>query len=133
MKKSVLFAALFLLFTSFNKKQILWVAIGDSITYLNDHQNERGNRVKKGYMTRVEEKLPQITYINQGHNGWTYGDIAASIEKLGLVKADVYTVFLGTNDWWYGRPLGTLLDYKNNAGNNTVYGSFRIIIDKLKN
>ena len=133
MKKLVLFAVLLLLFTSFGKKQIIWVAIGDSITYLNDHQNETGDRVKKGYMTRVVEKLQHITYINQGHNGWTSGRIADSIEKLGLAKADVYSVFLGTNDWWQGRPLGTLPDYKNNTGNNTVYGSFRIIIDKLKN
>ena len=51
-------------------------------------------------MTRVVEKLPGIHYINQGHNGWTSGGIAREIENLGLVKADVYSVFLGTNDWW---------------------------------
>jgi hypothetical protein len=28
-------------------KKITWVAIGDSITYLNDHPDETGNRVKK--------------------------------------------------------------------------------------
>ena len=39
--------------------------------------------------------------------------------------------FLGTNDWWQGRTLGNLTDYTNNTGNNTVYGSFRIIMDKL--
>jgi lysophospholipase L1-like esterase len=41
-------------------------------------------------------------------------------------------VFLGTNDWWQGRPLGRFADYQNNTGNATVYGSFRIIIDKLR-
>lgn len=117
---------------SFTHKKIKWVAIGDSITYLNEHTNETGNRITKGYMTRVIEKLPDISYTNQGHNGWTSGGIAASIEKLGIEKADVYSVFLGTNDWWQGRPLGSLTDYQNNSGNNTVYGSFRIIIDKLK-
>lgn len=39
---------------------------------------------------------------------------------------------MGTNDWWQGRRLGTLTDYKNNTGNSTVYGSFRIIIDKIR-
>ncbi len=107
------------------------MAIGDSITYLNDHLDETGNRVTKGYMTRVAEKLPQLHYINQGHNGWTSGGIAENIDKLGIAKADIYSVFLGTNDWWQGRPLGTFADYKNNTGNNTVYGSFRIIINKL--
>ncbi len=53
--------------------------------------------------------------------------------SLGIAKADVYTVFLGTNDWWAGRKVGTLEDYENNTGNTTVYGSFRIIINKLRN
>jgi lysophospholipase L1-like esterase len=118
--------------TSFTKKEMTWVAIGDSITYLNDHLDETGNRITKGYMTRVAEKLPNVHYINQGHNGWTSGNIANEIEKLGLVKADVYSIFLGTNDWWHDRPLGAFNDYKNNTGNNTIYGSFRIIINKLR-
>jgi lysophospholipase L1-like esterase len=111
---------------------ISWVAIGDSITYLNDHHDETGNRVTKGYMTLVTEKLPNIHFINQGHNGWTSGGIATEIENLGLVKADVYSIFLGTNDWWQGRPLGVITDYLDNTGNATVYGSFRIIINKLR-
>src|SRR3954462_5447239 len=88
------------LFFSFAPKQKTWVAIGDSITYLNEHLDETGNRVTKGYMTRVKEKLPYINYTNQGHNGWTSGGIATNIEKLGLTKADMYSIFLGTNDWW---------------------------------
>lgn len=132
MKKVLLVAVVGFLVCSFAPKKQSWVAIGDSITYLNEHPDETGNRITKGYMTRVVEKLPNITYINQGHNGWTSGGIANDIEKLGLVKADFYSVFLGTNDWWQGRPIGTFNDYKNNSGNNTLYGSFRIIIDKLR-
>ncbi|QKZ14389.1 SGNH/GDSL hydrolase family protein [Spirosoma sp. KUDC1026] len=109
-----------------------WVAIGDSITYLNDHPDETDHRITKGYMTRVAEKLPSLHYVNQGHNGWTAGRIARQIDTLGLVKADIYSIFLGTNDWWAGRPLGRFADYAQKTGNNTVYGSFRIIIDKLR-
>lgn len=133
MKKVLLPLTLVCIITSFTRKELVWVAIGDSITYLNDHPGETGNRITKGYMTRVVEKLPHIRYINQGHNGWTSGGIADSIEKLGLRQADVYSIFLGTNDWWRARPLGSLTDYRNNNGNNTVYGSFRIIINKLRN
>lgn len=133
MKKITVLLSLVCIIASFApiEKEITWVAIGDSITYLNEHPNETGNRITKGYMTKVSEKLPHIKYANQGHNGWTSGRIADSIEKLGLVKADIYSVFLGTNDWWQGRPLGNLSNYQNNTGNNTVYGSFRIIINKL--
>ena len=133
MKYIILLAALTVTISSFmQKKDITWVAIGDSITYLNEHPDETGNRVTKGYMTRVTELLPYIHYTNQGHNGWTSGGIAESIDKLGIQKADVYSVFLGTNDWWQGRPLGTIDNYKNDSGNKTVYGSFRIIIKKLR-
>ena len=133
MKSFLFITALVCSLTSFTPKKITWIAIGDSITYLNEHPDETGNRITKGYMTRLVEKLPYIHYINQGHNGWTSGNIADSIESLGLQEADVYSIFLGTNDWWQGRPLGTLADYRNNTGNNTVYGSFRIIINKLHN
>jgi lysophospholipase L1-like esterase len=118
--------------TSFKTKEITWTAIGDSITYLNDHPNETGNRITKGYMTMVTEKLPNIHYFNQGHNGWTTVGIAKSIETLGIQKSDIYSIFLGTNDWWAGLPLGTITDYTNNTGIGTTFGAYRIIIDKIR-
>ncbi|WP_158799305.1 SGNH/GDSL hydrolase family protein [Pedobacter sp. L105] len=132
MKIKLILAIILLSFTSFKPFETTWTAIGDSITYLNDHLNETGNRVSKGYLTRTVEKLPNIKYINQGHNGWTAIRIAREIDKLGLTKTDIYSVLLGTNDWWAGLPLGTLDDYKNNTGLNTVCGAYRIIINKIK-
>jgi lysophospholipase L1-like esterase len=120
------------IFCAFLPKQTEWIAIGDSITYLNEHQDETGNRITSGYMTRVTEQLPGISYTNKGYNGWTAGDIGREIENLNLGRADVYSVFLGTNDWWRGRPLGTFEDYRNNTGNGTFFGSYRLIIDKLR-
>jgi lysophospholipase L1-like esterase len=118
--------------SSFSIPKITWVAIGDSITFLNDHLDQTGNRVKMGYMSIVARKIPNITYVNQGHNGWTSGRIAENIEKLNIIKADVYTVFLGTNDWGAGRKVGAIEDYKNNTKNTTVFSSFRIIMNKLR-
>lgn len=132
MKKLLLSCMVCLLLGSFSSRPLTWVALGDSITYLNDHQNETGNRVEKGYMSRVVEALPGIAYVNKGYNGWTAAGVAGKIETLGLEKADMYSVFLGTNDWWQGRPIGTLEDYKNNSGNNTFFGSYRLIIDKIR-
>src|SRR6185312_11615881 len=48
-----------------------------------------------------------------------------------IPSGDVFTVFLGTNDWWHGNHLGTWGDYANNTGDTTIYGCFRIILDKL--
>ncbi|MBA4167146.1 MAG: SGNH/GDSL hydrolase family protein [Chitinophagaceae bacterium] len=131
MKRLIFLLALLCLVTSFKKKELEWGAIGDSITWLNEHPGETGSRITTGYMSIVTKQLPHIHYINQGHNGWTSGEIADQVEKLGLVKADVYSIFLGTNDWWHGRTLGALSDYTGNKGNETVYGSFRIIMNKL--
>lgn len=132
MKKLLFLLPLFLLVTSFSKKELVWTAIGDSITFMNEHPEEAGNRISKGYMTMVTAKLPHIKYINQGHNGWTAAGIAEKIEELGLQKSDIYSVFLGTNDWWSSRPLGAINDYHKNTGTGTFYGSYRIIVDKLR-
>jgi lysophospholipase L1-like esterase len=132
MKNKSLTFAICILIISCSPQKKTWVAIGDSITYLNEHTDETGNRITKGYMTRVVEEHPDIQYINKGFNGWTAGDVAKEIENFGLVDADLYTIFLGTNDWWQGRPIGSLEDYKQNTGNQTFSGSYRIIIDKLR-
>jgi len=120
------------LITGAAPKPVMWTAIGDSITYLNDHPDETGNRITKGYLTLVKERRPDIQYINKGYNGWTAQGIAREIEKLDFTASDIYTIFLGTNDWWQGVPLGTLDDYKNNTGTATFFGAYRHIIDKLR-
>ncbi len=127
----LLISMIFCLSSSFQKPLRRWLALGDSITYLNDHLDETGNRVTRGYCSRVTDALPGLSYINQGHNGWTAVRIAAEIHQLGLVPADVYTVFLGTNDWWAGKRLGSWEDYKKHTGDTTVMSAFRIILDTL--
>ena len=128
----LIFLLLCFMQTGFREKETTWVALGDSITYLNDHLDETYLRVRKGYMTRVTDERPDIQYINKGYNGWTAVQVARKIEELGIPKADIYTVFLGTNDWWAGIPAGKLDDYKQNKGNGTISGAFRVILDKLK-
>lgn len=132
MKIRFLIVSALLFLVSFKQPGTTWTAIGDSITYLNDHLDETGDRVKKGYMTRVAEKVPGLKYINQGHNGWTAVRIAREIDKLGLIKTDIYSILLGTNDWWGGIPLGSIDDYKNSTGLNTVCGAYRLIINKIR-
>ena len=65
MKKVLLLLAIVLVVNCCADKQVKWVAIGDSITYLNEHPDETGNRITKGYMTRVVEKMPNIQYRKQ--------------------------------------------------------------------
>jgi len=137
------------LFGGFVRPPLKWVAIGDSITYLNDHLDETKNRLTRGYLTDLTDRLPYIHYINQGRNGWTTTNFARSIEQprsVGQPRSieqprsveqpaipvgDLYTVFLGTNDWWQGHRIGRWEDYKQATGDSTIYGCFRIILDKI--
>lgn len=130
--KIILLISSVIVLFAFNTEKKQWVAIGDSITYLNDHPEQTGNRITTGYMTLVAQQRPNLSFVNQGHNGWTACRIAEKINTLGIVKADIYTIFLGTNDWWQGKPIGTVEDYDKNTGYETFYGSFRIILDYLK-
>jgi lysophospholipase L1-like esterase len=133
MKKSIILLAVVALLTSFTpRKPLTWMAIGDSITFLNGRPELTKNRISKGYMDDVVAKLPYVSFVNNGHPGWTAKSMADNINNLNLVKSDIYSVFLGTNDWWSGLPIGTFNDYKNNTGNQTVYGSYRTIIDKIR-
>jgi lysophospholipase L1-like esterase len=130
MKKIAIVFVLALALFAVKKKEKSWVAIGDSITYLNDHQNETGDRLHKGYMTLISEQLPHLKYINQGHSGWTAKGMAEQIEKFKFQKADIYTIFLGTNDWWAGLPIGTYADYAK--GPISFFGSMGLIIEKVR-
>ena len=132
MKFKIISILLSIIIVSCAPKQKTWLALGDSITYLNEHSNEAGSRITKGYMTLVTEQLPQLTYVNKGYNGWTAVRVASEIESLELERADVYTIFLGTNDWWHGEPIGTFNDYKDSSGNETFFGAYRTIINKLR-
>ena len=133
MKKTLLLLAFVLFSMGFSPKPITWVAIGDSITYLNDHPNEAGNRITQGYLSLVKEKFPSLEVVNKGYNGWTAIRIAQEFAKLEIPKAEVYSIFLGTNDWWRGNPLGTIEDYKTASGTSTVAGSFREIVNQIRN
>lgn len=128
----LLFLFCLLFFSAKNPKSLTWVAIGDSITYLNDHPDETGNRISAGYLSLIAEKFPEIEVLNKGYNGWTAVKIAQEFDKLEIPKADVYSIFLGTNDWWGSKPLGSFEDYQNATGTETVNGAFRVMIDKIR-
>ncbi len=132
MKKYLLALISFILISANGPKSLTWVAIGDSITYLNDHPEETGNRISKGYLSLIGEKFPEIEIVNKGYNGWTAVKIAEEFDKLEIPKADVYSIFLGTNDWWGSKPLGTFADFQSATGAGTVNGAFREMIDKIR-
>ncbi|MEY4902570.1 MAG: hypothetical protein RLZZ292_385 [Bacteroidota bacterium] len=135
---------------------ITYCQIGDSISWIADGKKENftssetgtGYRGEGGYGQKICKHFG-ISYSNHkshGLNGRTFAgymneihapvnsDLIWNVPK----DADVYTVFLGTNDFGTACPLGTKLDYLNdtldynNFGSTmTVYGGIRKMIDYI--
>ena len=104
-----------------------WCAIGDSFTYLNDHLDETGFRVSKGYLSRIQEKIPGLILNNIGINGSTSQDWI----QQPIPEADLYTVLLGTNDWHQGIPMGSEKDFMSRK-KNTILGNLGILLDHIR-
>ena len=108
-------------------KIIRWCAIGDSFTYLNDHLDETLFRLHKGYLTRIQEKLPQLELNNIGINGSTFDDWIHE----EIPEADLYTVLLGTNDWHRPFPEGSRADFAART-QGTILGNLGILLDHIR-
>ena len=108
-------------------KEIRWCAIGDSFTYLNDHPDETGFRVSKGYLARIREKIPGLCLNNIGINGSTFQDWILQ----PIPEADLYTVLLGTNDWHQGIPMGSETDFCGRT-EGTILGNLGSLLDHIR-
>ncbi|HJC23603.1 MAG TPA: SGNH/GDSL hydrolase family protein [Candidatus Eisenbergiella merdavium] len=106
---------------------IRWCAIGDSFTYLNDHPDETGGRVKEGYVSRTARKVGGLTVINLGRNGSATPDWL----EAELPEAELYTVLLGTNDWHGGVPLGTEEDFRT-MREGTILGNLGVLLSHIR-
>ena len=104
-----------------------WCAIGDSFTYLNDHLDETGHFVTRGYLTRINDKLPELSLTNIGINGSTTRDWLS----VALPAADIYTILLGTNDWHQGILIGTLKDFEKGTP-GTILGNLGNLYARIK-
>lgn len=106
---------------------LTWCAIGDSLTYLNDHLDETGNYVTQGYLSRICDRLPELALHNIGINGSTTKDWLT----VPLPHADVYTVLLGSNDWHQGIPQGSEADCA--AGTpGTILGNLGNLLHRIR-
>lgn len=115
--------------TNPQKKPVTWCAIGDSFTYLDSHLEETGHRLRKGYLTRTLELLPDgVELLNLGINGSATTDWLTK----EIPSADFYTILLGTNDWFSRHTLpGTESDFKDGVS-GTILGNLRLLIESIR-
>lgn len=107
---------------------------GDSITDFMDSTASDGKNYI-GYDVHINRFLEFKEKTILGYSGIQLaqsGGFANTRVSL-LPVADVYTIYLGTNDFALTTQttLGTISDYFNNTGVNTYYGAFRVLIDAI--
>ena len=102
-----------------------WLTLGDSIT-------------KSGiYQSNLSKKFKYID--NKGVNGQTmaYQCNHNSTYELGkgidYKKYDLVTIFIGTNDFRYHKPLGSLQNINsNNFNDKTYFGAYQLLIEYIQ-
>lgn len=127
-----------------NKWEYSWSALSYKETNPDAGRPNSGYKNEKGYGILFAKEVG-ISYENhypQGLNGRTfcdyYDDWLNYAEEYGDFPndIDVWTIFLGTNDWGTERhPLGTQDDYLNDtytASHRTTYGAIRKIVDRIR-
>ena len=135
------------------RTNLKYAQIGDSVTFLYDNKYETsfddrnntegktGYKNENGYGVLFAKSIG-VSYDNhypQGANGRTFCDYYDEWEQGNWSfpnGINIWTIFLGTNDWGTERnPLGTKEDYLNNtysSENRTTYGAIRKIVDKIR-
>ena len=104
-----------------------WCALGTSITWYDAHADASGGRFKRGYQSRVKDRLDFTGYENCGCNG---GVVKT---QWGNVKfGDIYTIEHGVNDWGHSVKPGTIDDYVNATSNGTFAANYRVLIDNVR-
>ena len=106
-------------------KDKTWLTLGDSIT-------------KSGiYQSNLSKKFKYID--NKGVNGQTmaYQCNHNSTYELGksidYKKYDLVTIFIGTNDFRYHKPLGSLKSINsNNFNDKTYFGAYQLLIEYIQ-
>lgn len=90
----------------------LLVTIGDSLTQM-------------GFWQEMVTQMLGMTYEVAAQSGGNMTSIANFVDN--IEAADVMTVWAGTNDWYGGVPLGTLL----NGDGNTYYGAVQHVCEEV--
>lgn len=108
--------------------------IGDSITDFMDSVASNG-KYYIGYDVFINRFLKFKAKNILGFSGIDLagGSGFAATRVSQLTVKNVYSIFLGTNDFAGTPPqsLGSFSDFENNTGVNTYYGAFRVLIDAI--
>lgn len=122
-------------------KGLSWNCVGDSITYEAAYYYDAV--VKETGLTGARFAVPGSTlavnatasahiYANNNAFG-TKTSICERVLAGGMGQADIWTVFGGTNDWYYDSALGELTTVGGSFDKTTVYGALQALCEYILN
>jgi hypothetical protein len=118
---------------------ITWNCIGDSITYTHgfyfdsviDDVGLFGTTYGvPGSTIAINTRASNHIYANNAAFG-KETSICDRILSGAISQADIWSVFGGTNDWYYGSSLGAIADVGINFDKTTVYGALQAICEYI--
>lgn len=135
-------AALYSGYTIINRNggsEVVWNAVGDSLTSDSSYYFSGVVRAT-GFTGNKYGQAGSTLAINEYSKNHINGTFSTSYEYTSIVErilnddmpqADVWTIFGGTNDWYYGSPLGSLKAKGSNFDKTTVYGALQTICEHI--
>lgn len=105
-----------------NKK---WLTLGDSITKAGKYQNILKNKL--GFSEICNKGINGQTMAHQTKNKSTY-DLGKEIDYNDY---DLVTIFIGTNDFRYGKKIGKIVTDENYFDETTFTGSYQLLIENI--
>lgn len=120
---------------------LTWAALGDSVTWLNSHpwgSGSQGKGMSDGYQNIVRKSIKFKDVQDYAENGQALVNLPGQYllgQSYNWKKADIYTIMLGINSCTViaNTKLGTISDFKNKTGSNTLYGAWREMLDYIYN
>ena len=106
-------------------KNKYWLTLGDSITKVGTYQNNLSNMFKEIDNKGVNGQT--IAYQNKNTSTYSLG------KTIDYKKYDLVTIFIGTNDFRYHKPLGTLKNINStDFDDKTYFGAYQLLIEYIK-
>ncbi len=114
-----------------------WNAVGDSITSASSYYFDNvvsatgltGNKYGQAGSTLAVNEYSR-NHINATFGtSYEYTSIVERVLAGDMAEADIWTVFGGVNDWYYGSPLGSLAAKGSEFDNTTIYGALQSVCE----
>lgn len=116
-----------------------WNAVGDSLT-ADQNYYFKGVASSTGLSGTAFGQAGSTLAINdysKNHINATFGtsyEYTSIVERIlndNMPEADIWTVFGGTNDWYYGSALGSVAPKGSDFDKTTVYGALQAICEHI--